>query len=97
VAHRVPTLRRAASDLLLSVMSVGILVALLVAFDPQVRDEVSAMMDGRGSAQVAASTGQARRLFAIVSASVKEQSQEHRPLMVMFVAGAALALFMFRT
>jgi hypothetical protein len=91
------TRSRAIRDLLLSVASLAVLIALLVAFDPHVREEASATMDGRGSAEVAATTGQARKLIHVVTAAVKEQSQENRPLMIMFIAGAALALFMFRT
>ena len=97
MTQRARSVSRTIRDLLLAVASVAVLIALLVAFDPHVREEASAMMDGRGSAEVAATTSQARKLIHFVTAGVKEQSQEHRPLMIMFIAGAALALFMFRT
>jgi tetrahydromethanopterin S-methyltransferase subunit D len=97
VAQKARSLRRTIGDLLLSVASLAVVIVLLVAFDPQVREEASSITDGRGSPQVAAATGEARKLTHVVTAAVKEQSKENRPLMIMFVAGAALALFMFRT
>jgi hypothetical protein len=63
-----------------------------------VREEVSMTMDGaRASTQIAATTGQARRLARVVVGVVKEQSDEHRPLMIMLVVGTVLTVVMFRT
>jgi hypothetical protein len=85
------------SDFLISVSAVGILLALLVSMDPRVRDEATALMNGQRATQVAATTGQAQRFIHTVVGVVRDQSQEHGPLMVMLVFGTGLGLFMFRT
>jgi hypothetical protein len=96
VAKPVRTLRSVLINGLLSVGSVGLVLAVLVAFDGQVRDEFSAMMNGRATSEVSATTGRARRFVSVVTNAVKQQSDEHRPLMIMLMAGTALALVMFR-
>ena len=96
MAKRVRTLRRVLIDSFLTLGSVGLLLTVLVAFDGQVRDEVSAMMNGRATSEVSATTGRARRFVSVVTNAVKQQSDEHRPLMIMLMAGTALALVMFR-
>lgn len=96
MSKRARVLRRVVSDTLLSLGSVGLLLALLVAFDGQVREEFSALVNGRASAEVSAQAGRARKFVSVVAGAVKEQSDEHRPLMIMLMAGTALALVMFR-
>ena len=96
MAKRVRTLRRVLIDSFLTLGSVGLLLTVLVAFDGQVRDEVSAMMNGRATSGVTATTGSARKFVSVVTSAVKQQSDEHRPLMIMLMAGTALALVMFR-
>jgi hypothetical protein len=96
MAKRVRTLRSLLIDSFLTAGSVGLLLAVLVAFDGQVRDEVSAMVNGRAASGVTATTDRARKFVSVVASSVKQQSDEHRPLMIMLMAGTALALVMFR-
>ncbi len=96
MAQRPFALRRVVSDFLISASAVGILLALLVSMDSRVRDEATALMNGQRTAQVEATTGQARRFVSTVIGVVKDQSSEHGPLMVMLAFGTGLALIMFR-
>jgi hypothetical protein len=90
--------RRLLGDALLSACALAILLVGLIVMDGRVREEVSMTMDGaRASTQIAATTGQARRLARVVVGVVKEQSDEHRPLMIMLVVGTVLTVVMFRT
>src|SRR5215472_1240346 len=81
------SLRRVISDFVISASAVGILLALLVSMDSRVREEATALVNGQRTAQVAATTGQARRLMNTVVGVVKDQSSEHGPLMVMLLCG----------
>jgi hypothetical protein len=98
VAERVPVMRRAFSDVLLSVCALGVLLAALVAFDGRIRDEVAVRMNGaRASTELVAAGTRARSLAAVVVEVAKDQSQQHRPLMMFVVAATVLTLFMVRT
>mgnify|MGYP003694535461 CR=1 FL=1 len=98
MAQRAFVLRRVISDFLISVSAVGILLALLVSMDPRVRDEATALMNGQRATQVDGDDRPgAQRFIHTVVGVVRDQSQEHGPLMVMLVFGTGLGLFMFRT
>ena len=96
MTKRVRSVRRFLIDSFLTLGSVGLLLAVLVAFDGQVRDEASAMMNGRATSGVTATTGRARKFVSVVATSVKQQSDEHRPLAIMLMVGTVLGLVMFR-
>jgi hypothetical protein len=88
--------RRALRDALLTACAVGILVIGLVAIDPRLREEIATnMMGARATTERAAYEGQAHLGFWMHA--IKNESQQHAPLLVMVVAGSMLALFMFRT
>ena len=90
-------MRRRVNDALLSVCALVLLLVGLVAMDARVREEVTTSMDGaRASTQIAATTGQARRLANVVVNVIKDQSEQHRPLMIMLVVGTVLTVVMFR-
>jgi hypothetical protein len=97
VREKAPPFRRVLSDLLISVCSLAVLVALLAAFDGRIREEVTTRMDGaRASGEVAAATSQVRRYATSVIGVVKDQSEQHRPLAVMLVVGTLLTVVLFR-
>jgi hypothetical protein len=88
--------RRALRDALLTACAVGFLLIALVAIDGRLRNEIATNMTGaRTTTERAAYEGQARLGFWIHV--IKNESQQHAPLLVMVVAGSMLALFMFRT
>lgn len=91
-------MRRAISDALLSACALAILLIGLIAMDGRVREEIALNMNGaRASTEIAATTSQARRLANVVVHVVKDQSEQHRPLMIMVVVGTVLTIVMFRT
>lgn len=98
MAGKPRTARRVIKDALISATAIGVLLLGLVAMDARVRDQVSLSMDtGYTQGEVAASGAQAHKLATVVVQVVKDQSQEHGPLMLMLAVGLALALVMFRT
>ena len=92
-------MRRVLGDVVLSACALSVLLVLLMAFDSQVRDQVRSRFEApaRASADVLAAGAQARTLADVLIESVKVQSRQHGPLMVMVVAGTVLTLFMLRT
>lgn len=92
-------MRRVMSDLLLSACALSVLLVALVAFDGRVRDEVRTRLNApaRASSDLAVVAGQARSLAGVLVESVKDQSRNHGPMMIMVVAGSVLTLFMLRT
>jgi hypothetical protein len=90
-------MRRAMSDALVSACALALLLVALVAMDGRIRDEMTTAMDSsRASTEIAATTAQGRRLVGVVYNVVKDQSEQHGPLMIMVVVGTVLTLFMFR-
>jgi hypothetical protein len=91
-------MRRAITDALISACAIGVLLLALVAMDGSVREQVTSRVDGaRASSDVAATSAEARKLGSVVYQIVREQSEEHRPLMIMLLVGVGLGLIMFRT
>jgi len=92
-------MRRAISDGLLSACALGLLIVLLMAFDGRVREQVRMQFDSsaRASSEVASVGVQARELADVLIESAKFQSRQHRPLMLVVLAGTVLTIFMLRT
>jgi len=92
-------MRRAISDGLLSACALGLLIVLLMAFDGRVREQVRMQFDSsaRASSEVASVGVQARELVDVLIESAKFQSRQHRPLMLVVLAGTVLTIFMLRT
>jgi len=92
-------MRRAISDGLLSACALGLLIVLLMAFDGRVREQVRMQFDSsaRASSEVASAGVQARELVDVLIESAKFQSRQHRPLMLVVLAGTVLTIFMLRT
>ena len=92
-------MRRAIGDGLLSACALAILLVLLMAFDGRVREQVRMQFDSstRASSEVASVGVQARALVDVLVESAKVQSRQHRPLMLVVLAGTVLTIFMLRT
>ena len=92
-------MRRAISDGLLSACALALLIVLLMAFDGRVREQVRMQFDSsaRASSEVASVGVQARELADVLIESAKFQSRQHRPLMLVVLAGTVLTIFMLRT
>jgi hypothetical protein len=93
------TMRRALGDLLLSACALSLLVAILMAFDGRVREQVRMRLDrpARATSDVVAVGTQLHDLFDVLLESAKMQSQQHGSLMVLVACGTVLTIFMFRT
>lgn len=87
------------SDVLVSAGALALLLAVLMAFDGRVREQVRLRFEGpaRASADIAAVTTQARDMVDVLLESVQVQSRQHGPLLIMLAAGTVLTVFMLRT
>jgi hypothetical protein len=90
-------MRRAISDAMMTATSALILVLVLVAFDDNVRDQVTQQLASHPADAIAGVSERGREIVAIVVASAHEQSLMHAPLLLFAVAGVVLVLFMLRT
>ena len=92
-------MRRALGDVLLSACALAMLLAILMAFDGRLREQVRLRVSSpaRATSEVVAVGAQAGNLLDILFESAKVQSQQHGPLLVMVVAGTVLTVFMLRT
>jgi hypothetical protein len=88
---------RAIGDALISVGALCALVAVLAAFDADVREQLAMRLAGNPAAQVANAEATARGLASVVYIAARDQSIEHAPLVIFVLAATVLVLFMLRT
>jgi hypothetical protein len=95
----VPLVRnRAIGDALISVGSLGLLIAMLASFDERVRQHLTMSFEaGRPTAQLANAEATVRNLASIVFVAARDQGIEHAPLVIFVIAAVVLILFMLRT
>ena len=80
----------------MSAGALGIILLVLVSFDPRVREQVELRLSSPSAVVSEAGHG-VKSLTAVVLDAVRERSLDHAPLMI-FVFGAGLLLvFMLRT
>lgn len=90
--------KRAFGEALISVGSLGALIAMLAAFDPRVRQQIALRISaGQPAAQVADAEATVRNLASVVFIAAREQSIEHAPLVIFVLLATVLFLFMLRT
>jgi hypothetical protein len=90
-------MRRAYSEVLLSAGALGLVLAVLVATNDRVREQVTRYTSPRASAELVDAGARARATAVVALRTVKEESLAHAPLTVFVVAASVLTLFMVRT
>ena len=81
----------------MSVGTVTLLLLILIAVDPRVREQVSTRAISRPSAELAVAGQQARNFTTVIVQVARDQSSTHAPLLIFALAGTVLVLFMLRT
>ena len=93
-----PVRKRAIGDALISVVSLAALIALLAAFDPRVREQISMRISvGQPVAQAAQAEATVRGLASVVIIAARDQSIEHAPMVIFVLSAIVLFVFMLRT
>jgi hypothetical protein len=95
-ALRSRAMRRTWGEVLLTIGTLAILMMVLVAIDPGVREQVS-MRVSAPSASIADASHHARDLTTVIAQAAHNQSLEHAPLLIFGLAATVLTLFMLRT
>src|SRR5262245_7071073 len=91
-------MRRVIKDTLLSACALAVLLVGMIAMDGQLREQVLLRTDPAvASTEVASQTAHAQRLATVAYQLVKEQADQHGPLMAMLLVGVGLMVIMFRT
>ena len=90
-------MRRAIEDALISLAGVTVLVATLVALDPRVRDGAQQLVKhGALSADVSRMNAEVHSMASVVMVSAREQSLDHRTLVVFVLVATGLVVAMLR-
>jgi len=95
-ALRSRAMRRTWSEVLLTLGTLTVLVMVLVAIDPGVRDQVSMRMSAP-SVSIADAGHHARDLTTVIADAARHQSLDHAPLVIFGLVATVLVLFMLRT
>jgi hypothetical protein len=89
--------KRAIGDVMMSMGTVAVLLAILTAYDDRMREQVMVRLHGDPSAQMASAGASIRALSAVVFSAARDQSIEHAPLVIFVLLATVLLLFMLRT
>jgi len=91
-------MRRAFSDVLMSMGAVSIVLIVLIGFDGELRQQVTQRVNRSHSSTELVTVGeQARDLVNVAVQIVKSESEQHTTLMLFLLAATVLTLFMVRT
>jgi hypothetical protein len=93
----VRVMRRAISDAMMTAGGALVVVLALVAFDDQVREQVTMRLSSRPSNLAADAGSRLHDVATVLMVSAHQQSIAHAPLMFFTLAGIVLVLFMLRT
>jgi hypothetical protein len=88
--------RRAFTDILMSGAALVLLLLVLIAVDPRVRDQFS-WHSVRPATDLAYSGQRVRSMVTTIYVAARDQSLEHTALTMFVVSGIVLVLFMIRT
>jgi len=89
--------RAIVGDVMMSMGTLAVLIAILASFDERMRQEVMLRVHGDPSAQMASATASAHSLMATVITVVRSYSIEHAPMVIFVVLAVVLLGFMLRT
>ena len=91
------SIRRALNEAAISTGAIGLLVLVLAASDPRVREQVALHLSSKPGAEIANAGDVISRIVVIVFDAARDQTIAHAPLVLFVVAAGALLLFMLRT
>src|SRR5438876_6790043 len=86
--------RRVITDVLLSLGGVVLLLMVLAAIDPRVRDQFTWQSAARPTEEIVDVSARVRSTVIVAYRAAKEQTEEHTALAIFVVAGVVLLIFM---
>jgi len=81
----------------MSAGTVMILLLVLIAFDPRIREQLSRRMAAHPTQEAASVERQARDFAAVVAATARDTSRGHFQLLAFTLGAGVLVFFMLRT
>ena len=91
-------MRRVFNDAMVSAAGLGALLALLVAVDSRVREQLMVQLrGGRAPADVAVAESQLRTFLSVIVDAVSDAMMLHTTLAIFVIVAAVLTVFMLRT
>jgi hypothetical protein len=93
----VVSISRPFGDFLVSIGAVILLLAILIAIDGRVREQVSLRMEGATVRNELRDAGvQLRGMASVIAEVARDQMIEHAPMMILVLTGSVLVIFMLR-
>ncbi len=90
-------MRRLLTDFALFVAGVVLLLLVLAAIDPRVRDQFDWRTASRPTGEVLDAGARVRATAMVVYRAARDKTEEHTALSIFVVAGVVLLVFMLRT
>jgi hypothetical protein len=90
-------MRRVYREALMSAGTVLVLLLVLFAFDPRIREQMSRRVATHPSQEAASVGRQARDFAAAIAATARDTSRGHAQLLVFTLGAGVLVMFMLRT
>jgi uncharacterized membrane protein len=89
--------KRVFTDIVLAAGGVVLLLLVLAAIDPRVRDQFTWQNAARPTADFVDTGARVRATVNVAYRAAKEQTEEHTALAIFTVAGVVLLVFMIRS
>ena len=90
-------MRRKLVEIVMSVGAVGIILLVLISFDPRMRQEFSQRWDSGPTVGLASAGQQARSAAVVTGLAIREQGKAHTQIVMMLAAAGVLVFFMVKT
>jgi hypothetical protein len=90
-------MRRTIGEALMSAGTVAVLLIVIVAMEPRVREQISQRVMAHPSVELASAGHQVRAFTNVIAVEVRSQTVAHAPMVGFALAAAVLVLFMLRT
>ncbi len=91
-------LTRSLGEIFASMAALALLLAILVAIDGRVQQQLTLRMSGaQAQTELRAAGAQLRSMTSVIVDAVRFQAIEHAPLVFLVVTGCVLVIFMLRT
>jgi hypothetical protein len=90
-------MRRRFHDVMISVLALSVLLVMLAALDPRVRDQVQTTLNTPPTSTIRSVTNEVNNVSKVVVRAAEDHSLANAPMVIFGVAAAVLVVFMLRT
>jgi hypothetical protein len=89
-------MRRKYVEIVMSIGAVGVILLVLISFDPRVREEASRRWESGPTAELASGGQQARQIAAVVGKAARDRGLANTQVFMMLGVAGVLVVFMVK-